>query len=228
MPPAGPRRSACARGACRAGATAATRFDRVDADSELLETFYGSIYLDAFATQREPIDAWRRALRGERPYELTIVVACDGDAIAGGIAYELYPASRCGLVTYMVVAPAYRRGGLGKRLQGDAVAELRARGAGAVFGEIDDPRTRGEHARLRLARNQRWGARVVDTRYIQPALGPGLARDRDLILIALAPDGETLPGATVDAFIRELYACTEGGPPDPDVAVPEVVRLVEW
>ena len=152
----------------------------------------------------------------------------DGDAIAGGIAYELYPASRTGLVTYMVVAPPFRRAGVGKRMQSDAVAELSARGARAVFGEIDDPRTRGESARLRLARNQRWGARVVDTRYVQPALGPGLERDRDLILIALSPRGDTLPGEVVDGFIRELYLATEGGPPDPEIAVPQVVRLVEW
>jgi len=216
------------RGARRGGATAATRSERVGADDPLLAEFYRSIYLDAFASQREPLEAWQRALRGERPYALTISVVLDGDAIAGGIAYELYPTSRCGLVTYMVVAPAYRRAGLGKHMQGDAVAELRARGARAVFGEIDDPRTRGEVARKRLERNQRWGARVVDTRYVQPALGPGLERDRELILIALAPTGDTMAGEIVDSFIRELYLATETGPPDREIAVPEVVRLTQW
>jgi GNAT superfamily N-acetyltransferase len=228
MRPAVPTHCALVRGARRAGATAATRFERVTADDERLRTFYDSIYLAAFASQREPLDAWQRALRGERPYELTIRLAIDGDVIAGGIAYERYPASACGLVTYMVVAPAYRRAGLGKQLQREAVADLQARGTRAVFGEIDDPRERGKPAHDRLARNQRWGARVVDTRYVQPALGPGLERDRGLILIVLDPPGPTIPGAIVDAFVRELYAATEGGPPDPDVAVPEVVRLVEW
>ena len=80
----------------------------------------------------------------------------------------------------------------------------------------------------RLARNQRWGARVVDTRYVQPALGRGLERDRELILIALDVRGDTMQGTVVDAFVRELYAATEGGPPDEEIDIPEVVKLVEW
>jgi GNAT superfamily N-acetyltransferase len=209
------------------------------ADEPLLAAFHAGVYLDAFAAQREPLEAWQRALRGEAPYELTVRVVRDGGPdqvgagrIAGGIAYELYPRSRCGLVTYMVVAPAFRRHGLGKELQASAVDELFARGARAVFGEIDDPQVHGEVAAQRLARNRRWGARVVDTRYVQPALGPGLARDRELILIALAgrqPLPDTMPGEVVESFVRELYACTEGGDPDPEVRVPAIVTLAtEW
>jgi hypothetical protein len=177
---------------------------------------------------------WQAALRGEHPYELTVRLALEGDAILGGIAYERYPKSGCGLVTYNVVAPAARRSGLGKRLLDDAVRELFAQGAPAVFGEVNDPRVTTLDAPAdawrRLLRNQRWGARVVDTRYVQPALGPGLLRDRQLVLVVLA--GETrlpadMPGAVVRAFVDELYAVTEHGPPDGEIAIPERVRLVE-
>lgn len=128
----------------------------------------------------------------------------------------------------MVVAPAARRLGLGKRLQNGAAAKLFARGALAVFGEINDP-AGSEVARARLARNQRWGARVVDIRYVQPALAPGLARDRGLVLIALAgaqPLPAEMRGEVIRNFVAELYDVTEHGPPDPEIEIPEAVRLL--
>lgn len=158
---------------------------------------------------------------------MTVRIALDADAIVGGIAYERYPESRCGLVTYLVVAPAARGRGLGQRLLRDAVSAL---AAPVVLGEVNDPRIHGD-GWDRLARFQRWGARVLDARYVQPALGPGLARDRRLVLIAFAgetPLPDELPGASVRRFVEELYAATEGGPPDPEVAIPDRVRLVEW
>ena len=206
----------------------------VTADDARLARFHGGIYWDEFAEQQEPLEIWQRALRGELAYELTIELAVDSDVLLGGIAYERYPRSNCGLVTYMVVAPQARRIGLGKQLQNAAAAKLFAAGAHAVFGEVNDPRiVASEPAELawaRLERNQRWGARVVDTRYVQPALGPGLARDRGLVLIALA--GATalppeMPGAIVRGFVEELYDVTEHGPPDPEIAIAETVKLVE-
>jgi GNAT superfamily N-acetyltransferase len=215
-------------------------------DEALLDEFHSGIYWDDFAEQQEPVAIWKRVLwGGASPYELTIRIA--GRAlrdrvrreILGGIVFERYPRSGCGLVTYMVIAPAARRQGLGKRLQRDAATALFARGARAVFGEINDPRRLGEGVVespeamwRRLERNQAWGARVVDVRYVQPALAPGLERDRGLCLIALA-GGEPLPaamsGGIVRAFVDELYAATEGTAPDPDLvaAIPDEVALYE-
>jgi len=111
------------------------------ADDARLARFHAGIYMDAFAAQQEPLDVWQRALRGELPYELTVRLAVDPlrDAILGGIAYELYPRSRCGLMTYMVVAPEVRGRGLGEQLFREAAGELRARGAKAVLGEVQAP-----------------------------------------------------------------------------------------
>jgi hypothetical protein len=109
----------------------------------------------------------------------------------------------------------------------EATHELHAAGAPAVFGEVTDPRRSSEpDAWPRLLRNQRWGARVIDARYIQPALGPGLARDSDLVLIVLPPL-RPVTAATVWSFVRELYAVTEGGLPDPAIAITDPVMLVE-
>lgn len=221
--------------------------DRASREHEgLLAAFHAGIYLDAFASQREPLEVWQRALWGDAArYELTIRLA--GHAlrdparreVLGGVAYERYPRSGCGLVTYMVIAPPARRQGLGRRLQGDAVRALRTAGAPAVFGEINDPRRIGTGVDeppidmwRRVRRNMAWGARVLDMRYVQPALAPGLARDHGLCLLALA-DGPPLPaaidGAIVRAFVHELYAITEGNAPDRELlaGIPDRVALIE-
>ncbi len=134
----------------------------------------------------------------------------------------------------MVVSPVARRHGLGKQLQTSAARSLFARGAPLVLGEINDPRITtlepANDAWARVVRNQCWGARILDLRYIQPALGPGLARDRQLLLIALAGDTplpSEVPGATLRTFVDEFYETTEGKPPDPEIAIPDTVNLVE-
>ena len=170
----------------------------VGAGDPRLAEFHRGIYLDAFADKLEPLEVWQRALRGELAYELTVRLAIDAGAIAGGICYELYPISGCGLLTYMVVAPGARRHGLGERLFREAVAELRARGAKAVLGEVE--------GQERIARFVKWGAHVVGLEYVQPALAPGLPRDASLRLIAV---GEA-ERRDVLAFIDELYTVCEG------------------
>jgi len=196
-----------------------------------IDVFWHGIYWDAFAAQHEPLAQWHAALRGEAAYALRIDLALDGDAIAGGIVYERYPRSGAGLVTYMTVAAAHRRHGLGERLLKAAAANLYDRGAPFVLGEANDPerstREPAADAWARLRRFQRWGARVADVRYVQPALGEGLSRDRDLLLIALPPVPPTIPGAPLRVFFDEFYESTEGNPPDPEIIVPDVVRLIE-
>jgi GNAT superfamily N-acetyltransferase len=215
-------------------------------DEALLDEFHSGVYWDAFAEQQEPVEVWKRALwGGAAPYELTIRIAGrslrdrERREIAGGIAFERYPRSGCGLVTYMVIAPEARRHGVGRRLQREAAMALFGRGAPAVFGEVNDPRLAGrgvdepiEAMWRRLQRNQAWGARVVNTRYVQPALAPGLSRDHGLCLIALA-GGEPLPatiaGGVVRGFVEELYEITEGGAPDGELLaqIPAHVDLIE-
>jgi hypothetical protein len=125
-------------------------------------------------------------------------------SILGGITYEHYPRSNCGLVTYMVVAPTARNQGLGRTLLELAARELYDAGAVLVLGEVhrDHPE--------RLARFVRWGARTLDVPYVQPSLGPGLERDNGLALIVLPPVPAVVDEQVVDAFIAELYEVTEG------------------
>ncbi|HET7500661.1 MAG TPA: hypothetical protein VFK02_06640 [Kofleriaceae bacterium] len=213
-------------------------------DEGLLDEFHAGIYWDAFPDQQEPVAVWKRALWGGRsPYELTVRVAGRRlrdrvhRELLGGIAFERYPRSSCRLITYRAIAPAARRQGLGKRLQRGAALELFAGGVRAVLGEVNDPRLAGagvaepiEAMWKRLERNQAWGARVLNIRYVQPALAPGLARDHGLCLLALAgeqPLGDAMPGQIVRDFVDELYEITEGNPPDRDLVaqIPDRIDL---
>lgn len=205
----------------RAGATTTISSEPqlVSADEKQLARFYTGIYLAEFAAQREPLEAWLAALRGEAAYRWQLRLAIDGDEILGGVTYEHYPRSSCGFITYIVVRPDARRRGLGRRFFEVASSSLFADGAACVLGEVNDPRVHGETALPRLRRFERWGARVLDAPYVQPSLGAGLSRDPGLCLIA----HPRTPGSVADpvradalrTFLEELYAVTEGGAPDP-------------
>jgi GNAT superfamily N-acetyltransferase len=172
----------------------------ISPDRELLARFHAGIYMDAFAAHREPLESW---LSPER-YAFHARIALEDDAILGGITYEHYPASNCGLVTYMVVAPAARQRGLGRALLTSAARSLYDAGAALVLGEVhrDKPE--------RLERFVRWGAQPLDVPYVQPSLGPGLPRDTGLCLIVLPPIPPIVDEGVVNAFIAELYEVTEG------------------
>lgn len=165
-------------------------------DREQLARFHAGIYLDAFAAQREPLENWLT----HDGYDFDARLVLDGDDIIAGITYELYPKSRCGLVTYMVVAPHARERGLGRQLFEHTARDLYARGARAVFGEVN------RNAPERIARFERWGARVLDTPYVQPALGAGLDEDKGLRLIVLPPVPAQVDPAPFVAELREVLS----------------------
>lgn len=169
-----------------------------DATDAQLAAFHRGIYWDAFAAQHEPLEVWRRALRGELPYRLWVRLAGED----GGIAFERYPATGCGLLTYLVVAPHARGRGVGRLLVEDALAVLHD--APAVYGEVNDPATQQREPALvaarRLAMFERWGAQLVDLPYVQPPLAAGLAPDPTLRLIAW---GDRSP-ALAARFVAEL------------------------
>ena len=80
-------------------------------DLPLLARFYDEVYLPAFAHQREPREVWEAGLVAPAACRRFITLAGAGldDAatarIDGGVTCEWYPRSRCGLLTYLVVAP---------------------------------------------------------------------------------------------------------------------------
>lgn len=84
------------------------RFDRLMAG-------FVPIYDAAFpiASEREDPAEWPARMSDARPanepwMDLVVLVAGDGEAVLGGVAFEYYPQSRCGLLTYIAIDPAAR------------------------------------------------------------------------------------------------------------------------
>lgn len=220
-----------------------TLSDRERATHEpLLERFHAGLYSSEFAAQAEPLDVWKQALwGGDAEFRWRIRLALDAGEIVGGITFEHYPRSNCGVVTYVVVAPQSRGSGLGQDLRRAVIGTLYSEGSRAVFGEVNDPRLphsyeTPETSWKRILRFQRSGSRVCDTRYAQPSLGPGLSRDRGVALMRHpgdAPPLTEMPGEIVRDFVREFYAVTERTDAIDDElraildGIPDTVKLIE-
>lgn len=210
-------------------------------DPQRFDTLFGAfvaLYDDAFPDpeEREDPQEWRARLRDSppppQPYmQLLLAVerTADGaEAVLGGIAYEYYRDSACGLLTYVAVDPRRRGNGIARKLLARAHADLRSIATAqektlrAAFGEaqipalLDDPAQR-EFAHRRQLMLGKLGAMRLDTPYVQPELSGGGGRSRHLMLM-LMTDGETpahLAAETVRAFLHEFYRAL--GVPHPEV-----------
>ncbi|HSP41741.1 MAG TPA: GNAT family N-acetyltransferase [Luteolibacter sp.] len=192
---------------------------------------YESTFRDP--SEREDPEEWRRRLMGEEPSpqprtRLIIAVrgdSTDGGEMLGGLVFEHYRESRCGLLTYLVVAPDQRCQGIARLLLGRATRSLEEEAAAhgglqAVFAEAADPALVGpEHDGMssdrRLRALYRLGLRHVRLNYVQPELSGGKGRSRHLMLLALLPPVmSSVPGKVVKEFLHEFYRAL--GVPEPD------------
>lgn len=205
----------------------------------LLDAFI-ALYLRTFTdpSEREDPAQWADRLRRDHPEpqpRMHLLVAvqpgADGQArVLGGMAFEYYRGSRCGLFTYLVVDPDHQRQGLARALVGRAIAILQAdaREFGtslrAVFSETEDPEQVAAQGnamspRDRLAALARLGARWIDIPYVQPTLVGGSGRCRHLLLLAFhhqGPAPDALDGAAVRDFLHEFYRALGVERPDSD------------
>ena len=183
------------------------------------EDLYRRTFTDP--TEREDPAQWPPRLYGNLPApepRMHLLVAVDGPSqhLRGGIAFEYYRDSRCGLLTYLVTAPDWRRRGLGTQLVQGALGRLQ-REAGAhgadlrgVFAEAEDPAQVSAsdatmQPRERLTALARLGARRVCIPYVQPALAGGSGPCRHLLLLAFHPPTGAVEGAVVRDFLHELH-----------------------
>lgn len=233
----------------------------------LLGRFYQEVYLPAFPIpdEREELDSWKDQLTSPRPPgapETRIILAGLGlegksPILAGGTIVEYYPGSNVGLLTYLVVDPAFRGRNLSRTLvnkqleAADRAAERLSPGRRpeAYFSEMNDP-DRAESRKDRQDPHQRrrilskLGFCVLDFPYIQPRLRGRSQRYYGLKLLAhertwsrfqgRAEDrrGEADPGRVIRAdtlrnFIQEFYTQVEGVPPDPSQD-PDYAKMLEF
>jgi len=172
-----------------------------------------------------------------------ILGAFSQTTLAGGLVHEEYQGSRCALLTYLAVAPPFRRTGLGSRLIREALdrlAQLPGGGTRAVFSEVENPDLMPQGTdedptpRDRLAFFARLEARRVAVGYVQPDLGGAAGRARHLLLLCYAsalPEGILRRDVLVD-FLHEFYRAlgTDSPDSDPDframtVGLPDPVPL---
>lgn len=204
---------------------------------ELLAAFV-DLYRRTFTdpSEREDPAEWPPRLYDElpppQPRMHILIALADGAAAEplAGVAFEYYRDSRCGLLTYLVTAPAQRRRGLAHRLVLRAIellhADAREQGAElrAVFAETEDPQrvpaaadAMSPHERLRAL--GRLGARRLDLPYVQPRLAGANAPCRHLLLLAFYPGAArtaTIDGAVMRAFLSEFYRALGVTQPDTD------------
>ncbi len=205
-------------------------------DDALLRRLHEELFLPSFPDPDEQEDpaAWSLRLWDSRPPpepELhgSVALARADGAIAGFAFVERYRQSRCALLSYIAIAPTWRRKHLAANLLAAALksAQEAAKAAGerleGVFAEVHDPQRVGVaddviDPRVRLRAMVRLGARRVPVDYVQPALGAHQQRSDRLLLIAFPPFGpnDTLDAAVVRAFLREYYEALGVAAPDDD------------
>jgi hypothetical protein len=200
---------------------------------ELLTAIHaaGGLYERSFPRdeEREDLETHRDALWGagrETPPLLHFIVATPPgrpDEIVGFAAAEYYPASSCGLLSYIAVDQSRRNSRVGHSLVQRSVDILRADAGAAghrlaaVFGEIHDPGKvePGDDSMAPLDRLRvmdALGARRVPVPYVQPPLSAGGERGRALMLVAFPVEGHpvaSLETSIVRGFLAELYEVLE-------------------
>jgi GNAT superfamily N-acetyltransferase len=212
-----------------------SRLDTPDARA-IFDRMY-ALYEQSFPddSERETREVWEGALDGRGlGYQLEFFVAMDEAEVAGGVAFEYYPASRCGLVTFVFVDPSHRRQGLAARLLARVevrLTEISRETLRYVFAEAEDPGRAGAlgiataiDPALRLRILSRLGARAVNVTYVQPALGPGKPPAHHLRLLVLLPrDATAVSRADLRSFLIPFYASLIEDPAEVDALVDRVL-----
>ena len=194
----------------------------------LCEAFYTDVYRDAFpkADQVETPKVWLPLLNADLPPPapiLHLIVArhrsggeTDG-AVVAGLVIEYFRRSRVALVTYIAVAPDFRRQGLGGQMLAKAVQKVSKDNGGVrplIVAEVERPDAQNSEAARkaahgRLAIMAALGGKRLDFSYIQPKLSLDQNAVTDLMLVALGSAGAAasgVPASTVRAFLEEFFS----------------------
>lgn len=205
-------------------------------DPDDLAVTYHDLLLPAFIP--EELGSLQGLIDGVTHGDAIVTVVRDGAEITGAAVGEWFPTSRVMLLAYLAVAPNARSGGVGSRLLRETLALWEERYSPVlVIAEVEHPGFHGSDpgrgdpaARLRFY--DRFGAKLIDMPYFQPALRPGSKRVTGLLLLLLAArrgvidaSGTILAGRTplVEA-LREYSRDFQLPPVDES---PEVIGLTD-
>ena len=167
-----------------------------DEDRQLLRRFYDEIYVSEFPDENEReslenLDDYLRAASPDCRHHILLLMS--GEAPVAGAIIDYLTRCNTGVLEFLVVAKGWRGRGIGAGLRewcervvaADALRET-GRGPDFILAEIEDPfRVDAVPDVDTFARAElwgRWGYRRLDFPYVQPALGPGKAPIRHLML----------------------------------------------
>jgi GNAT superfamily N-acetyltransferase len=227
-------------------------FDMIDlADGppnpDILQAFtrlYDQTFTDP--TEREDPLKWPERLWGLETLnpQTHLLVALslreDERELLGGLMFEYYRESGCGLLSYLVVSPRHRHRGAARALVNRAQSILEQDAAAAdrsleaVFAETEDPVQvdapgTSMDPNSRLAALSALGGRWIDIPYVQPELQEGVGRSRHLQLIAMTAtdDGpKSIPGKVLRAFLDEYYRSLGISKPEEDIDFMTICRNI--
>ena len=193
-------------------------FRRVTTATEIGQ-FYASIYVKNFAPdERDSIDDLiYRTLELKSENHHDIILAYQNNEVVGGIVFDWFKKSNCGLIEYIVVDNKYRGMRIAQRMLAKATAQMSyysgKSGLNAVFIEIEDPeKLEGMDAQAALdnyRRLQLWSNNMyhrLDINYVQPALAYGLNKLDNLMLAVntLKSDVTHLDAKIVASFLTDF------------------------
>lgn len=146
------------------------------------------------------------------------------DIAAIGIAY-FYSNTGAGLLAYNAVSPDLQGGGFGRlmvegRIKGlQQLADESGVPLKSVIIEVNNPAVvkpvdDSMDPAKRIALFEKWGARQIPIAYVQPALGEGLEKSRNSVLMAYPVNGSYPDADAVGAFITGIWQANHPGPHD--------------
>ncbi|MDT7769316.1 MAG: hypothetical protein QOI30_2326 [Mycobacterium sp.] len=219
-------------------------------DIELFERFYDECFIPEFPDldERESLENIKAYLErketgwyGKNNYHVVVMV--DGDTPIGGSISDYLVEPNAGVIEYLVVAPDHRGTGRGgqliehtERLLHEDAERSRGRRLDWIVSEMDDPYvTPGPSNRfdpfVRPRIWHKWGYRLLDFRYVQPALSSTKKPVENLLLAAKTCSDrftDSVPARDVRALIHEyLHWAMRIDVPDDNQEFDEMCQFLE-
>jgi GNAT superfamily N-acetyltransferase len=199
-------------------------------DMDLLEHFYQECFIPEFPNpdERETLEHIKEYLRRKETgwygkNNFHVVVMLDGETPIGGSISDYLVEPNAGVIEYLVISPDHRGTGLGgqliehaERLLHDDAQRSRGRRLDWILSEMDDPYvtpapTNRFDPFVRPRIWHKWGYKLLDFPYVQPALSADKQPVTNLLLSAKPCSSrfvDSVRAADLRTLIREYLRWT--------------------
>lgn len=182
---------------------------------EILSKFYNGIFIENFPNpnERDSLENILNYLKvnsGNSSYS-KIKIYYNNDEIIGGIIYDMFPTIKTLAIEFIVVNKHLAGNGLASNMLNDTITKLMneyRQNLEWLIIEIDVPSSKSDYDLSYLYFWKKHGMKVVDFKYIQPALDKNKSEVTDLVLCAKNLNNDvynTIPKVIIKDFIY-LYS----------------------